>query len=54
MNKTITMRATEDDIATIKLQAQRKGKDMSQFLRDILIAERVINPMGVAQENNNF
>lgn len=46
MNEKITMRATQKDIAEIKLHAQRQGLDVSTMLRLLLIKERIISPIG--------
>ena len=45
MSKTIVFRAHEEDIANIKLAAQKKGKDCSAFIRDLLIREGIIKPV---------
>lgn len=45
MNKVIVFRAHEEDIANLKLAAMSKGKDVSGFIREILVRERVLNPI---------
>ncbi len=45
MDKTIKMRAHDEDVANIKLAAQRKGLDVSTYLRQLLIKEGVLNAL---------
>ena len=45
MTERIVLRATVEDVVNLKLAAQQQGKDPSAFLRDILIKEKVIQPM---------
>ena len=46
MDADIKMRATQKDKANIKLKAMEQGKDVSAFLRDLLIKEKIIEPLG--------
>ena len=45
MNERIVIRGTEEDMANIKLAAQEKGMDCSTLIRQLLIKERIINPL---------
>ena len=44
MSSSIKFRAHETDVANLKLAAQRQGLDVSTFLRQILIRERILSP----------
>ena len=46
MNNRVTFRATESDVASMKLAAQKKGVDISTMIRMILIQEKIISPLG--------
>ena len=46
MDADIKFRGTQADKARIKTKAQEVGKDISAFLRDVLIKEKIIEPMG--------
>ena len=50
MTNTISIRATADDVAQIRLKAQRRGMDLSAYLRDLLIRNQIINPLGTGDE----
>jgi uncharacterized protein (DUF1778 family) len=45
MDSSILIRATQEDKANLKLAAQSSGKDVSAFIRDLLIREKVITPL---------
>ena len=45
MTKVIVFRAHEEDIANIKLAAMNQGKDVSGFIRELLIKEKVLMPV---------
>ena len=45
MTKVIVFRAHDEDIANLKLAAQNAGKDVSGFIREILVREKVLNPI---------
>ena len=45
MSKVLQLRCHEEDLANIRIAAMNAGKDMSAFVRDILIKEKVINPV---------
>lgn len=49
MNERIYFRATPEDITNLKLAAQRQGVDVSAFIRNILIKERVFSPLGTGE-----
>lgn len=49
MNSRIFFRCTEDDRVAIRLEAQKRGQDMSAFIRDLLIREKVITPLGTGE-----
>lgn len=51
MNRSLVIRMTEEDLARIKLEAQRHGKDMSALIRHMLIDARIINPICSSLEN---
>ena len=46
MNEKITIRATPKDVAEIKLHAMNQGLDVSTMIRQLLIKERIISPIG--------
>ena len=46
MTGKIAIRATEDDIASLKLEAMKTGLDVSAFVRQLLIKEKIIKPLG--------
>ena len=46
MTGLIAVRATEDDRASLKLAAQNQGLDVSAFVRQLLIKEKIIKPLG--------
>lgn len=46
MASRIFFRCTEEDRVAVKLEAQKRGQDMSAFIRDLLIREKVITPLG--------
>jgi len=52
MEVAITFRGTEEDKINIKLAAQRSGLDLSGFIRQLLIRERVITPLWANQAND--
>lgn len=45
MDTRIFFRCTEEDRVAVKLEAQKHGKDMSCYIRDLLIREKVITPL---------
>ena len=52
MDSSILIRATQEDKVNLKLAAQSAGKDVSAFIRDILIREKVITPLWANQAND--
>ena len=54
MDESIVLRATRDDKSRIKLEAQKRGMDVSTFIRMVLIKENIINPLGVSNDGNNW
>lgn len=46
MRSSATIRLTEKDKAELKLHAQRKGLDVSSFIREVLIQANIITPLG--------
>ena len=50
MSKVIAIRATEADVAEVKLAALSMGMDVSAFFRYLLIKEKIITPSGVRKE----
>ena len=46
MTKVLSMRLTEGDVAALKIQAQKRGIDTSQFVRQVLIEQHILKPMG--------
>ena len=52
MDSSILIRATQEDKVNLKLAAQSAGKDVSAFIRDILIREKVITPLWTNQAND--
>lgn len=53
MDKVIAIRATQSDVAEVKLAALNMGMDVSCYIRYLLIREKVINPTG-AQQNTGW
>ena len=45
MDRPFQMRFHSEDLANLKLAAQRSGKDVSAFIRELLIKEKIINPI---------
>ncbi len=45
MQERITLRATPEDVANIKVAAQREGMDSSGLVRRILIKQGIIEPI---------
>ena len=45
MNQRIVIRGTDEDIANIKLAAQELGMDCSALIRQLLIKEKIIQPL---------
>ena len=45
MDGAIKLRAHQEDIANVKLQAQAQGLDVSTFIRQILIKQGVLNAL---------
>ena len=45
MDADIKLRATQKDKAQIKIKAQAVGKDVSAYLRDVLIKNHIIDPV---------
>lgn len=52
MDESIVLRATRDDKTRIKLEAQKRGMDVSTFIRMVLIRENLINPLGITTDEN--
>ena len=52
MEVAITFRGTEEYKINIKLAAQRSGLDLSGFIRQLLIREKVITPLWTNQAND--
>ena len=48
MTQTMAIRVTENDKAEIKLAALKQGLDISQFMRQLLIREKIISPTGTS------
>ena len=45
MNDTIVVRCHTEDKVNLKLAAQAAGKDSSALVRELLIREKIINPV---------
>ena len=45
MTRTVWLRATEADVASLKLNAMQRGVDVSALIRQTLIKEKLINPV---------
>ena len=54
MDRPFQMRFHEEDLANLKLAAQSAGKDVSAFIRDLLIKEKVINPIWLNYHDKNW
>jgi hypothetical protein len=44
MDQTIIMRCTVSDKVNIELEAKKRGMNMSQLIRDLMVREKVIMP----------
>ena len=53
MNLNFMVRCTPDDKLALKLEAQKRGMDVSQLIRTILIQEKILNPVGVENRSDN-
>lgn len=45
MDRTITFRATTEDVVNLKKAAQEVGMDNSCFIRNMLFQKNIINPI---------
>ena len=46
MNESIIVLSTQDDKAALKLAASQRGVSMSYLVRELLIAHKIISPIG--------
>ena len=45
MTQRVVMRAHEEDVANLKIAAMQSGLDVSTFIRQVLVAQKIINPI---------
>ena len=45
MTERLVIRATAEDLANVKLAAQQKGMDSSTLIRQLLIEQKIIQPL---------
>ena len=55
MTETVMFRSTAGDKAQLRLEAQKRGIDVSQLIRAVLIKENLLSPSGIFEsEISNF